>query len=160
MDPKTIDVQFIKVFLDSFVNVFRGMFKCELSKAELSMMTVDAKDSDVIVLTGITGDYRSGMVAYSMSSLTAERMIRHFYPENALLNSDSVVWDGLGELVNIISGNTLSNLYEQESGLRITTPSIVSGDSFRLHFMNQSTVTATVMSEFGTIGIDFAIKRC
>jgi chemotaxis protein CheX len=160
MEPKHIDVQFVKSFLDSFESVFNGMFQCKVSKAALNLSAESEKDNDVIVLTGISGDYRTGMIAYSMSNTTAERMIRHFYPEELLAESDSVVWDGLGELVNIISGNTLSTLWEKDVDLRITTPSIVSGDSFKIHFMSQSTITATMMSPFGAIDIDFAIKRC
>jgi len=159
MGLNELDTKFIDLFLTSIETTFKKVFQCELARGQIYFMRNQLSEDNVAVLTGVVGNSHTGMVVYRMHNTTAERMIDFLDPENNDPSNSLMTYEGLGEIVNIISGNTMSRFSEDNISLNITTPSIIAGDTFELFTLNQITLSADMLSPFGTMEIDLAIKH-
>ena len=158
MSIQDLDANFIELFLDSVESTFVKVFKTEVTRGQMSIWKNNLIDHDLAVVTGIIGEEHTGMVIYSMKQVTAERMLQFLDP--SIQEGDRKLFlDGLGEVISIISGNTMTNFSENEIDIDITTPFIVSGESFQMDMPNHTMLTADMLSEFGTIDVNIAIKH-
>jgi CheY-specific phosphatase CheX len=97
------------------------------------------------------------MVAYRMKEQTARRLVGHLDPTMA--DFQESLFDGLGEIINIVSGNAVQHLSKNQFDLAITTPSVVAGNRLEMHLLSQTAYSVTMLSPFGEVGIDIAIKK-
>lgn len=155
---KNIDAAFITMFLDSMQATFSKIFQSELSRGTTSLWGNQVDQKEIAILTGITGDGHSGFVVYSMSNETAKKLISYLDPEVSSAGFKESLYDSLGEIVNIISGNTITYFSQNHYNLEITSPSVISGNEFRMYLLNQAALTTDMMSPFGMIGVDIAMK--
>lgn len=159
MGLEGLDITFINLFLTSVEGTFVRVFQCDIARGQVSFMKNTVSEDNVAVLTGVVGERHTGMVVYRMHNATAQRMIDFLDPDSKNLSDRMVTYEGLGEIVNIISGNTMSRFMENEILLNITTPSIIAGNAFELFMLNHNTLSVDMLSSFGTMQIDLAIKR-
>ena len=159
MTIQDLDANFANLFLESVENTFNKVLNKEMTRGQLSLWKNQLDDNDVAVLVGITGDKHSGMAVYSMRGQTAERMIQSLDDTYKPGSDQELLYDGLGEIVNILSGNTMTHMGEHEIRIDMSTPSVVAGDAFRLHVPNQRPLSVDMLSEFGSIEINLAVKR-
>jgi chemotaxis protein CheX len=160
MQLKNLDPTFIHLFLDSVEMTFTQVFQSELCRGRLSAWKNNLGKNEIAVLTGVTGGSRTGVIVYSMKEQTARRMIGHLDPGSSSSVEEEYFLGSLGEVVNILSGNTMTYFSKNQIDIEITTPSIVTGSSFNMYLLNQTTLSADMMSPFGTIEINIAIKKC
>ena len=154
-----LDTKFINLFLKSIESTFIKVFQCELSLGQIYFMKNQLSEDNVAVMTGVIGNNYTGMVVYRMHNETAQRMIDFLNPDSIDSSNRLMTYESLGEIINIISGNTMSRFSENNISLNITTPSIIAGDTFELFTLNQITLSADMLSPFGTMEIDLAIKH-
>jgi len=159
MAIQDLDANFIELYLDSIESTFIKVFNTEVTRGQMSIWKNNLGDHDIAVITGIIGDEHTGMVIYSMKGCTAERMIQFLDPSLKMDSEKKVLYDGLSELIGIISGNTMTSFSESDIDIDITTPSIVSGEVFQMHMPNHTILTVDMLSEFGTMDVNIAIKR-
>ncbi|NQT24964.1 chemotaxis protein CheX [candidate division KSB1 bacterium] len=156
---KELDANFINLFLESVETTFTKVLNSDMSRGHLSTWSNQLKDNDVAVTTGITGNQHIGVAVYSMKTQTVERIIKHLDSTYSGSSKLKLLFDGLGEVINIISGSAMTYFSKNEINIDITTPSIIFGNAFQMHLPNQTTLSADMLSEFGTIEINLAIKR-
>ncbi|MBN1782472.1 chemotaxis protein CheX [bacterium] len=154
-----LDANFIELFLDSIESTFSKVFNTEVTRGQMSIWRNQLADHDIAVVTGIIGEEHTGMVIYSMKGCTAERMIQFLDPSLAKENDMKMIYDGLSEIICILSGNAMTYFSENEVEIDITTPSIVAGNAFQMHMPNHTMLTADLLSQFGTMDVNIAIKR-
>lgn len=154
-----MEIKFINLFLNSVEKTFAKVFQCELKRGRVYFERNPLKEDNVTILTGIVGNSHTGMVVYRMKNDTARRMIASLDPDSANGSDRLMIYEGLGEVINIISGNTMSQFSENDIPLNITTPSIIAGDNIELFTLNQTTLSADMLSPFGTMEIDLSIKH-
>ena len=159
MGSKGLDTKFINLFLNSIERTFIKVFQCELSLGQIYFMKNQLSEDNVAVMTGVIGNNYTGMVVYRMHNETAQRMIDFLNPDDIDSSNRIMTYESLGEIINIISGNTMTRFSENNLSLNITTPSIIAGDTFELFTLNQITLSADMLSPFGTMEIDLAIKH-
>ena len=94
-----------------------------------------------------------------MHNAMAQRMVDFLDPTVNDSSSRLMTYEGLGEVINIISGNTMTRFSKDNIFLNITTPSIIAGDTIELFLLNQITISADMLSPFGTMEINLAIKH-
>jgi chemotaxis protein CheX len=155
-----LDPTFINLFLDSVEMTFSKVFQSELCRGRLSAWKNNLEKNEIAVLTGVTGGNHTGVIVYSMKEQTAKRMVNHMDPGTSSSDQEEYFYGSLGEVVNILSGNTMTHFSKNRIDIDITTPSIVTGPSFNMYLLNQATLSADMLSPFGTIEINIAIKRC
>lgn len=154
-----LDANFIELFLDSVESTFVKVFNTEVTRGQMSIWNNHLTDHNLAVVTGIIGEEHTGMVIYSMKGCTAERMINFLDPSTEQSDDTKVIHDGLSEIISILSGNTMTIFSENDIDIEITTPFIVSGEAFQMHMPNHTMLTADMLSQFGTIDVNIAIKR-
>lgn len=154
-----LDANFIELFLDSVESTFVKVFNTEVTRGQMSIWNDNLSDHDLAVVTGIIGEEHTGMVIYSMKGCTSERMINFLDPSTINHNDVKVIHEGLSEVISILSGNTMTTFSENGIEIEITTPFIVSGEAFQMHIPNHTMLVADMLSEFGTIDVNIAIKR-
>lgn len=159
MQFQDLDAQFINLFLSSVENTFTKVLSSEMTRGQFTIWRNHMADNDLAGLTGITGHHHTGIAVYSMKSATAERLICHLDPGFRADEDNTIFYDGFGEVINIISGNVMTDFSKEKIDIDITTPSIIAGKAFNLHIPNQTTLSADMLSEFGTIEVNLAIKR-
>jgi chemotaxis protein CheX len=159
MGSKGLDTKFINLFLNSIETTFIKVFQCDLTLSQIYFMKDQLSEDNVAVMTGVIGNNYTGMVVYRMHNETAQRMIDFLNPDEIDSSNRIMTYESLGEIINIISGNTMTRFSENNLSLNITTPSIIAGDTFELFTLNQITLSADMLSPFGTVEIDLAIKH-
>jgi chemotaxis protein CheX len=157
MSSKNVDVRFITLFLDSFQSVFAEVFDCDVRKGPMTVLGRHNRDHAIAVLAGVAGDHYSGTVVFWIKDHAARKMVEYLDPTATEFRE--TFYEGLGEVFNIVSGNAMQHLSRNNIELTITTPSLVVGDSLEIHLLNQNAYSITMLSPFGEIGIDIAVKR-
>ncbi len=159
METKNIDLTFVNPFLSAAYDVFKQLLNCEIRKGQITIKPEPLAAYEIAILIGITGDMYTGVVIYSMKKYSAVKIAQSLNAHSKV-NEDTVNFtDALGELANIISGNAMSEFAKKGINLTITTPSLIKGDAFEIHLLKQTTLSAEMISPFGGIEINVAIKR-
>ncbi len=159
MKAKNIDISTVNPFLGAAYDVFKQIFGCELSKGQISLKKNPSADNEVAIIIGISGGRHTGVVVYSMKIYTAKKIVMNLDPDSAVSENDDAFADALGEIANMISGNAMSDFSKRGMDLTITTPSVVVGDAFEMHLLDQETLATTMNSPFGALEINVAIKK-
>jgi chemotaxis protein CheX len=118
--------QYIQPFIDVCRHVFKDFVGVELSVGRPYFSDQKAVHNwDISAIIGLTGEAR-GAVVISMKKELALK-ITSLLTGSQHDKIDDDVADGIGEIVNIISGNVKKEL-EDEYRLIISLPTIVQGD--------------------------------
>lgn len=159
MGAKDIDITLVNPFLSAAYDVFKQVFSCELRKGQITVKRNPSADNEVAIIIGVSGPKHTGVVVYSMKDVTSKKIVSNLDPDIELSLEDEAFSDALGELANMISGNATNIFSKQDIDLTITTPSVVIGDAFEMHLLDQTTLSAEMMSPFGNLEINVAIKK-
>jgi chemotaxis protein CheX len=159
IDVKEIDLAMVTPFLTATHDVFKRLFHVELTKGGITMKRSPRASNGVAAIVGLRGVTHAGVMVLSLQKATAMEMVRALYPERKIDEKDDVFADALGEIANIISGNAMGLFSKAGTQLRITTPSIIIGQAFQIHLLDQTTLSTELNSPFGLLEINVAIKR-
>lgn len=159
MPKANLDVPFVHHLFNSVEATLTDIFQCEVTRGQVYFWRNRLDEGDVAILTGVVGDLHTGMIVYSMKGDTAQRMVGFLDPSVNPTHDRYNLYEGLGEIINIISGNTIARFSKNNIMLDITTPSVIAGDSIELHMLNQATLSADMLSQFGTLKVNIAIKK-
>jgi chemotaxis protein CheX len=159
MDAKDLDLTMVNPFLGSTFDVFKQLFNIELQKGGITMRKAPSASNEIAIIIGITGTDHTGVVVFSMKKYTAIKMVSVLYPDMQVTDKDESFSDALGEIANIISGNSMRTFAEMNLSLNITTPSVIIGQAFEVHLLDQTTLCSEMQSPFGVLEINVAIKK-
>ena len=159
MDAKELDLTMVNPFLGSTFDVFKQLFNVELQKGGITMKKAPSASNEIAIIIGITGTDHTGVVVFSMKKYTAIKMVSVLYPDMQVTDKDENFSDALGEIANIISGNSMRTFGSMNISLNITTPSVIIGQAFEVHLLDQTTLCSEMQSPFGTLEINVAIKK-
>ncbi|HEX9934122.1 MAG TPA: chemotaxis protein CheX [bacterium] len=159
MLKEKLDVPFVHDLFNSVEATLTDIFQCEVTRGRVYFWRNRLDEGEVAILTGVVGDQHTGMIVYSMKGDTAHRMIGFLDPSVNPAQDRYDLYDGLGEIINIISGNTILRFSKNNVVLNITTPSVIAGGAVELHMLNQATLSADMLSQFGTLKVNIAIKK-
>jgi CheY-specific phosphatase CheX len=157
MNSKNTDLRLITLFLESFQGVFAKVFDREVKKGPITVLGRQSRDHAIAVLAGVVGAHYTGTVIFWIQENTARKMLEYLDP--TATDFQETLYEGLGEVVNIVSGNAVQHLARNGIELAMTTPSLVVGGPMEIHMMNQNAYSITMLSPFGQIGIDIAVKQ-
>jgi chemotaxis protein CheX len=155
---RELDATMVNPFLAAAGEVFRQMFNCELVKGQVRIKKDPSASDEVAIIIGITGDTHTGVVVLGMKSYTAKKLTS-FLDSTITNEKDKAFSDALGEVANIISGNAMAVFTAQELILNITTPTVIVGEAFEIHLLDQTTLSTEMQSPFGMLEINVAIKK-
>lgn len=128
-DTKTqIDAALVNAVVNATTNVLNTMACTQANLKEVKAQNDYRPYGDISAVTGISGDHGEGMFALSfpleLANLISSRLIG-VAPE-AISSEDRC--DAVGELVNMISGNTKSTLSQQNNTVyKLSLPTVIQG---------------------------------
>jgi chemotaxis protein CheX len=154
-----IDISVIDKFLESFNFVFKHLFSIELKRGSMSFFGEPFEESQVAIITGVIGEKHEGVVAYSMSEMTARTLIEKVDIKGEMSSYGEMLFDVLGEWMNILGGTVTRNFNENGINFYLTPPSIVLGNDYSMQIIRQVPLLVEMESNVGIIGIYFAVKN-
>lgn len=128
---KALDVKHINPFLQSSVSVIEmtTQTKLEVGKPELSSMKFP--NNTFILQVGITGVLK-GQVLLAMTESDAKEIASKMMMGMPVTELDEIASSALGELSNMIMGNTATLFSSQGILMDITPPISLHGDNLKL----------------------------
>ena len=149
--------ELINPFISATVSVFEQMANIRLEKAGVSLKDAPIPSNEISIIIGING-FIQGQVVYSLKAHTAQRFAQAMVPIGTPI-TDELMRATLGELTNIITGQTTIELSGKNRILHITPPTIIVGKNDIVNFVKLKTIAIELGSRLGTIEINIAIKE-
>ncbi len=121
-----MDIEFMQPFVQETINTLEVMLGVKLESKKLEMKESTDGTYDISAIIGISGSGTGGVVVSFPEDVACKIVSRMLGEEITELNQD--VSDGLGELVNIITGNAKRGLVKHGfHDLSLSLPSVVIG---------------------------------
>ncbi len=123
--------------------------------------TTQNEDNDVIIIIGLTGDYK-GFLSFAANRQSAEDLSRRLSERVGLsFRADTqTIKAAMGEFLNMISGKLVNSLAELNISCNITPPTFFFGNGLRNDYSDTSSAASLLFSgQFGTFTLDFNLKK-
>jgi chemotaxis protein CheX len=130
--------KYIQPFIKACQAVFKGLCHTEVSPGRVFFIERHEFEKiwDISGIIGLTGEIK-GAVAISMRENTAFRITKILTDtEHNFLDSD--VTDAVGEIINIIAGNTKKD-FEETLGIKISIPTVIRGKAHTIVWPSEKT---------------------
>jgi len=124
--PK-IDVRLVNPFVEATVNVLRTMAHIPSERREVLLKRNYLMFGDISGVIGIMGQTLEGSVAITFHEDLARRVVSAMLGQSPDELSGTDLNDGVGEIVNMISGNAKTLLSGEGLSFDLALPTIVSG---------------------------------
>lgn len=133
-EKHALDAKLVNAIIQSVQSVFSTMANCTSTVKDIKPQPDYAPTGDLSAVVGIMGEAGEGMVALSFPLTLASLVVSKLLGINADQVSSSDRCDGIGELVNMISGNTKTVLSQQSgSSYTLSLPSIIQGSGHEVY---------------------------
>lgn len=126
-----LDVNHINPFLQSSLNIFESMIQVKLSIGKPEIKNLEFTDTTFILQVGITGEMK-GQVLLVMSVERAKDIASRMMFGMEVNELDEMSRSALGELSNMIMGNTATLFSQQDILIDITPPISLLGDKLMI----------------------------
>lgn len=147
-----------KNFVEITLNIFEKLFNTSLTSGEAYVAESKDRNWDISSVIGVVGDY-DGVITVRLKQETADKLL-----ENTRIESPDVAakWnltnDMIGEIVNNISGNVLSNISKDH--FSIAPPITIQGKGHIMQWPKDAPIIAIPFSfEFGTLEIQYSLLK-
>jgi chemotaxis protein CheX len=153
-----MDVKYINPFLYGTIEVLKKMAFIEPRHGKVYLKKTTLAHGDVSGIIGITGDM-IGSLAISFG----ERCICHIVGSmvgESYAEANQEVFDGVGEITNMISG--VARTYMEKEGMQVyaAIPSVVYGKNHTIsHILMSPSIVIPFETEQGAFVVDVCIKR-
>lgn len=149
---KTVDVAFINPFVAATLNVFETMAQTKAERKELFLKKDYKMFGDISGVMGLSGA-ASGSVVISLPSYLAKTLVGRMLNDPNVAESD--VRDGIGEIINMISGQAKAALSETKHRFSLSIPTVVAGPG---HEISHKKGTPCIVVVFQCENDKFAIQ--
>lgn len=154
-----MQVEYINPIVTATVSTLDTLIGLKVRRGQASAARTfrpPARTSFVAVI-GMAGTVQ-GSVVLTFDDKVARDVVGRMVGGEA--GSDEEVADGVGEVVNIIAGNTKTILNEQNLGLKLSIPNVVQGCEIRVHPPEGiPAILIPFESEIGTFSIQIAFTQ-
>lgn len=153
-----MDVKFINPFLYGTIEVLKKMAFTEPRPGKAYLKKTALAHGDVSGIIGITGDI-IGSLAISFGESCICHIIGSMLGES-YAEANQEVFDGVGEITNMISG--VARTYMEKEGMQVyaAIPSVVYGKNHTInHILKSPSIVIPFETDQGTFVVDVCIKR-
>ena len=151
------------VLYNPFFNATRDVFELMLALNDISDKPYAVNDGvhgqmDIVIAIGITGDLE-GKVVYHFPKETSLKMV-NIMSGMEFEEIDEFVTSAMGEIANIISGNVLSNLSEQELTCDILPPEILATETLAEQIKNYNFKSGMqITTDIGEVNLEIMFNK-
>jgi chemotaxis protein CheX len=153
-----MDVKLINPFLQGTVEVLKKMAFVEPRPGKVYVKNTALAYGDVSGIIGITGDM-IGSLAISFGESCICHIVGSMLGES-YAEANQEVFDGVGEITNMISG--VARTYLEKEGLHVyaAIPSVVCGKNHTInHILKSPSIVIPFVTDQGTFVVDVCIMR-
>jgi len=147
--------EFINPFLDATIAVLKTMASLEVTPGKPFIKKDSASSGDVSVIVGITGEAEGSLCITFSRGCILHAISRMLGDQQKEINDD--VKDAVGELTNMISGDSRRRLQEIGHTFQGSIPSVVSGPGHEVKHITKGPILSI---PFGTPGGSFVVEVC
>jgi chemotaxis protein CheX len=150
-----MDVSYVNPFIKATVETFKTMLNLDLTTG-VPVLKNDAKHTyDISGLIGLSGEAQ-GVISISFPKPLALKVVSTLLGEEIKIVGPELT-DGIGELANIIAGNTKQYLTQYK--LSISLPNVVVGAGHRIAVQSGiPTIIVPLKSKLGDFAMEIALK--
>ncbi len=152
----TVNVEFIKPFIDATRNVFSSMCRVEIARKKIFVKDDYKMLGDISGVMQLSGT-ASGSVVISMSSELARLVVGNMLGEAPAAELTQEVMDATGEIINMIAGQAKASLVKTKYHFTISIPQVVTGPG---HEIEHQPGTPNIVVVFEGAGHDFSLQVC
>lgn len=149
--------EYINPFYQAIIDVFKVMLNLGLKRGEIKAVEELVPVSEANVVIGVTGDLR-GSLLYSFPRNMALEMV-NIMAGMEMKTLDAFVSSALGEVANIISGNAVTYLSQQELSCDISPPQVFVGTNGSLSMSTEKAVVLPLITDIGTLELSVSLHR-
>lgn len=152
-----IDADLVNAVINATVDVFKTMANTEATFKEVRAEEDYRASGDISAVIGIHGEYGEGMLALSFPLNFANLLVSRLLGVQPMLLSSEDRCDGVGELVNMISGNTKATLSLNSGHIyKLSLPTVILGHDH--HIANRPKGAPYLVIIFETEGESFSMQ--
>ncbi|SCG81713.1 CheY-P phosphatase cheX [Proteiniborus sp. DW1] len=149
--------EYINSFYKATVDVFKLMLDIEPKKGDMKIVEDMICSKDANVLLGVTGDLM-GSILFNFPKDMALEMIR-IMSGMEMDTIDGFASSALGEVANIIGGNALTNLSQNNCTCDISPPQIFLGNYKSFSLASDKALLLTLKTPIGEFDICIFLKE-
>jgi chemotaxis protein CheX len=120
--------------------VFELMLSCPLT---VPTEAVDGPELDITSMVGLAG-LLCGIISMRCTAKSAGAMASAMLGMDVASDSPEM-WDAVGEICNMIAGNFKNKVPGLGDGCMLSVPTVISGESYRMHSMADAGVIHVVL---------------
>jgi chemotaxis protein CheX len=152
-----MDVQYINPFLDGTLEVLKKMAFLDAIPGKPSLKKEEAASGDVSGIIGITGD-AVGSLALSFSEKCICKIVSNMLGEEHHEVTRDII-DAVGELTNMVSGASRTQLEKMGMAVYAAIPTVVHGQGHTItHILKSPSIVIPFSTSAGPFFIDVCIK--
>ncbi len=148
--------EYINPFYKATQDIFERMMDLGTEKKAFKLVTDMMAGREANVIIGMTGDLR-GTVLYSFPKEMTLNMVK-IMSGMEIDKLDSFVSSALGEVANIISGNAVTYLTEENYHCDIVPPQVIIGENRSISMATENALMLTLRTGIGEFDIYISIK--
>ncbi|HHT36637.1 MAG: chemotaxis protein CheX [Candidatus Wallacebacter cryptica] len=150
-------VAYVEPFVRAARDVFKLMMDLEATRGELWACDELMPSKEASVAIGVTGDLL-GSILYSFPKEMTLKMVE-IMSGMAIEELDSFVASALGEVANIISGNAVTHLSNNNYNCNIVPPQIVLGKNVSLSMASKRALVVPMETRIGQFDIFITLSE-
>ncbi len=139
---------FLKPFVEGTITTLHTMAGLTPAIKGIRIVQTDHFSGDVSAVMGVTGDQGDGFVGISFVMPLAKTVVARILGLDANQLEDSDIYDGVGELINMIAGSAKNALLGTPYKFKAALPNVITGPGHEVGFpRNAECWTATFEAE-------------
>ncbi len=152
----SINAEVINPFLDATIDVIKTMANAEATKKNIYIKRSHTLFGDISGVMGLSGD-AEGIVAITFQNNLGYYLVANMVGCDASDLTPEDLHDGIGEIINMISGAAKAVLNEKGSTITITIPTVIIGYGHQIAHPRDVPVVVMI---FEVNNQPFAIQLC
>ena len=149
--------EYVNPFYQATNDVLNNMLEIKTERGDLNVVEDIVPGKEANVNIGVTGDLK-GSVLYSFPKEMTLEVVR-IMSGMELEKLDSFVTSALGEVANIISGNAVTHLKDQNFNCDIVPPQIILGQSESLSMATDKALVLPIHTDIGDFDINISMSE-
>lgn len=149
--------EYINPIFNATQSILKDMLEVDTERGELTVKNKNFAAERINASIGVTGDLE-GFVYFSMAEETALEVVKQMSGME-IEEFNDLASSAIGELANIITGNSITNLNDQGFQCDITPPSITIGDNLEISTGPGKFLSIPLHTEIGKFTINVSLEK-
>lgn len=150
--------EYINPFLEATRTVVSSICGVDIEFGNVYVRDSSYAAHNILILIGMTGKV-CGQAILSMKEDTAKAIASHMMGGMPVEEMDDMAKSAIGELGNMIMGNTCSTFYNRGMSIEITPPTILTGERVEVSNKFKTICIPANIGDFGDIEIGISAEE-